>query len=168
MATINVNIWKFYKRPNKEKIWMGLIIRRASYHSSSIERYTQVHAGFCSFFHLINCRVLFNVLSICRCMHVLCWCVDNLVFFLFSYHNCMTHEKILQNYGINNDLNMGLSCMNKEKKQCCVSLKDLIFFNGLVFSFQSRKPIFLYYLIFSLLTRAGIYFCDNKSGYVYS
>lgn len=39
----------------------------------------------------------------------------------------MTHEKILQNYGINNYLNMGLSCMNKEKKQCSVSLKDLIF-----------------------------------------
>lgn len=44
----------------------------SSYHSCSIERYTQVHAGFCSFFHLINCRLLFNVLSICRCMHVLC------------------------------------------------------------------------------------------------
>lgn len=94
----------------------------SSYHSSSIERYTQVHAGFCSFFHLINCRLLFNVLSICRCMHVLCWCVDNLVFFffLFSYHNCMSHEKIIQNYEINNDLNMGPSYMNKERKLCCV------------------------------------------------
>lgn len=32
----------------------------------------------------------------------------------------MSHEKIIQNYEINNDLNMGPSYMNKERKLCCV------------------------------------------------